>query len=101
LQLHLSDFAYEEVVQEDLGDQNRQIHISGQQLCQFLAAAEEIVQKAKIVKGRLLPPGIRKRRRSDTPPDKVTLSDQAKEEEHERKVARRIEAQDPDYKDSV
>ncbi|CAI6342366.1 unnamed protein product [Periconia digitata] len=100
LQLHLSDFAHEELVQEELGDQNREINVSGQQLCQFLAAAENKVQQDRSLSKHLVAPGIRKRKRPDTPPEEIASSDEAQYMEQERKVARRMEAQDPNYEDS-
>lgn len=41
LQLRLSDFAFQRLVQEDMGDEDAQISVSCVQLCQFLDEAEE------------------------------------------------------------
>jgi len=86
LRLRLSDFAYEELVQKELGDQNREIHISGQQLCQFLAAAESKVQRAGSLGIHLVAPGVKKRKRSATPPDEIASGDEARYVEQEERV---------------
>ena len=45
----------------------------------------------------LIAPGLRKRKRSETPPEEITPGDEAKYIEREKKVARRMEDDDPDY----
>ncbi|KAH8722734.1 hypothetical protein GQ44DRAFT_729367 [Phaeosphaeriaceae sp. PMI808] len=94
LRLRLSDFAHEELVKKELGDQTREIHISGQQLCQFLTAAESMVQRAGTLHKSSLPPGVKKRRRSETPPEEIASDDEARFIEQERKVVKRMEALD-------
>lgn len=42
-------------------------------------------------------PRLKKRKRSETPPEEITPSDEAKYIEREKKVARRMDDDDPDY----
>jgi len=88
-------------VQKELGDQNREIRISGQQLCQFLAAAECKVQQAGSLGKHSVAPGIKKRKRPETPPEEIASGDEARFMEQERKVAKRMEAQDFSYDDTL
>jgi hypothetical protein len=87
-------------VQKELGDQNREIHISGQQLCQFLAAAESKVQQARSLGKHSVAPGVKKKKRSETPPEEIASADEARYIEQERRAAKRIEGQDFDYDDT-
>ena len=54
-----------------------EIHISGQQLCQFLAAAENKAQQVPSFGKHLVAPGIKKRKRLETPPDEVAPGNEA------------------------
>ena len=87
-------------MQEELGDQDREIHISGQQLCQFLAAAEKKAQQGTPLGKHMVAPGIKKRKRSETPPDEIASGDEARYREQERKAARHTEAQDLSFEGS-
>jgi len=86
-------------VQKELGDQNQEIHISGQQLCQFLTAAEGKAQQVKSLGKHSVAPGVKKRRRSKTPPEEITPGDEARYIEQERKVAKRMGARDFNYEE--
>ncbi|CAN9300260.1 unnamed protein product [Alternaria alternata] len=99
LQLRLRDFAYEELVQEQLGDQDAEIHISSQQLCQFLDAAERKEQQSGSLGKHIISPSIKKRKRSKTPPEEIGSGDEAQYIQQERKVAKRSEDDDCDYED--
>ncbi|KAF2844474.1 hypothetical protein T440DRAFT_473377 [Plenodomus tracheiphilus IPT5] len=103
LQLRLSDFAYEELARKELGDrvgdkdQDPWICISGEQLCQYLDAAESKVKAA--VGKQSLAKGIRKRKRSETPPDEIRADDEEEYAEEEKRAAKRTDY-DPSYEDS-
>ena len=77
-----------------MGDEDRDINVSGQQFCQFPAAAENKAQQGTSLGKHLVAPGIKKRKRSETPPEEIASGDEARYVERERKVARRTEAQD-------
>ncbi|KAH7122345.1 hypothetical protein B0J11DRAFT_531217 [Dendryphion nanum] len=81
-----------ELVQQELGDQNRDIHIPSEQLCQFLAAAESIVRDAGSLGKHSIASGVKKRKRLKTPPEEIASDDEVRYVEQERKMARRIEA---------
>ena len=59
--------------------------------------AETKVQRLESLSRSLIAPGLRKRKRSETPPEQVTSSDEARYTEQEERVARRMEDNDPDY----
>jgi hypothetical protein len=99
LQLRLRDFAYEELVQEQLGDQDAEIHISSRQLCQFLDAAERKEQQSGSLGKHVISPSVKKRKRSKTPSEEIGSGDEAQYIQQERKVAKRLEQDDCDYED--
>jgi hypothetical protein len=49
LRLQLSDFACEELIENVVRDGDREILLSTQQLCQYLAAAEDKVRKQELL----------------------------------------------------
>jgi len=59
--------------------------------------AETKVQRLGSLGMHLIAPGLRKRKRSETPPEQITTSDEARYIEQEKRVARRMEDNDPDY----
>jgi len=59
--------------------------------------AETKVRRLESLSVDLIAPGLRKRKRSETPPEQITSSDEARYIEQERRVARRMEDNDPDY----
>lgn len=71
--------------------------MSSQQLCHHLAAAEDRVQRRGTLAKHPFPPGIKKRKRSRTPPERMTSDDEAKYLEQEQRASKRIEDDDPDY----
>jgi hypothetical protein len=82
-----------------MGNQDRELIVSTEKLCQFLAAAEvKIHQRGSLSKDSLAP-GVKKRKRSETPPEEITSGDEAKYVAQEKKVAKRVAESDPDYKD--
>jgi len=55
LRFRLSDFAYEKLAQEEIGDDDRELVISAQQLCDCLDAAEAIPLASRFATGRRHP----------------------------------------------
>ncbi|KAL6711565.1 hypothetical protein ACN47E_004499 [Coniothyrium glycines] len=96
LRFHLSDFTCRRIVEEEMGGEDAELCISGSQLCQYVATAENNVQRA--MREEPLPDGIKinKRRRSSTPPEEIRSEDEAKYIQREEKVAKR-EDHDSDY----
>ena len=81
---------------DGIGDLNQPIIVSSEQLCQYLTAAEAIAQK-KNKRIRHSIPGIKKRKRSRTPPEQMTSDDEAEYVEQEQRVDERMMEDDPDY----
>ena len=71
--------------------------VSAEQFCKYLTMAETKVQRLESLSRSLIAPGLRKRKRSETPPEQITSSDEARYTEQEERVARRMEDNDPDY----
>jgi hypothetical protein len=71
--------------------------LSTQQLCQYLAAAEEKIRRQKTLIKHSILPGIKKRKRSETPSEKLAYNDEAKYAEQEIRGAKRVEHDDHDY----
>ncbi|KAI9853397.1 MAG: hypothetical protein M1813_002235 [Trichoglossum hirsutum] len=97
LRLQLSDFACEGLTTDVVRGGDREILLSTQQLCQYLTAAEDKVRRRGTLAKNSLPPGVKKRKRSRTPPERMASDDEAKYAEQERKAAKRISDDDPDY----
>ena len=86
-------------MQKEIGDQKPDIIISSQQLCQYLAAAESKVQQAGSLGKHCVAPGVKKRKRSETPPEELVSGDEAKYFEREQRAVKRIADEDTDYED--
>ncbi|KAF2804425.1 uncharacterized protein BDZ99DRAFT_525633 [Mytilinidion resinicola] len=99
LRLQLSDFACEELTKDEFSGEGREIIISTQELCQYLAAAEDKVQGQRVLVRHSILPGMKKRKRSETPPEKLASDDEAKYAEREERAAKRTADDDPDYED--
>jgi hypothetical protein len=72
--------------------------VSAEQLCRYLAAAETKMQRIEsgsLSKDSLA--GLKKRKRSETPPEKIASDDEAKYVEQEERADKRMEDDDPDY----
>ncbi|KAL9620567.1 MAG: hypothetical protein Q9160_004928 [Pyrenula sp. 1 TL-2023] len=95
LRLQLVDFAPKSLQQ---GVEAREISITNTQLCQYLADAEDMVKRRKDGVDDLLPPGVRKRQRSETPPEAMTSDTEAWYARQEEKDAERAEQDDLDYR---
>ncbi|KAF7513922.1 hypothetical protein GJ744_006536 [Endocarpon pusillum] len=100
IRLHLSDFAYEELVQDELGDDDMEINISGAQLCEYLTAAERRVQRVQSLGKHTIAREVKKRKRSETPPEEIRSGDEAWYIEQEKEHSERTADQDSDYKDT-
>ena len=97
LRLQLSDFACEELTKDAVSEKGREIAISTQELCQYLAAAEEKGRGQRALIRHSILPGVKKRKRLATPPERLASDDEAKYVEQEEMVAKRIAEDDPDY----
>ena len=97
LRLWLSDFAHEELAHKEIGDDDRELIISAQQLCDCLDAAETMEGRPELLSEHSIPPSLKKRKRSETPPDQITSGDEAKYTEQEGRAAKRMAEGDSDY----
>jgi hypothetical protein len=87
-------------VQEEIGNQDHELVISAQQLCQFLNAAEvKMRQKGSLSKDPI-PLGVKKRKRLETPPEEIASGDEARYVKEEERAAKRIADDDPNYKNT-
>ena len=102
LQFQLSDFACEELTRDTIIGEDREIIVSTQELCQYLTAAEDKIRRQR--QGTLLRHsislGVKKRKRSETPPERTASDDEAKYAEREERAAKRMEDNDPDYENA-
>jgi hypothetical protein len=97
LRLQLSDFACKELIEDAIRDGGQEILLSTQQLCQYLTTAEDRVRGYRVgIKSSILP-GVQKRKRSETPPERMASGDEAKYIEQEERAAKRMEDNDPNY----
>ncbi|KAF2004129.1 hypothetical protein P154DRAFT_519687 [Amniculicola lignicola CBS 123094] len=101
LRLHLSDFAHKGLVQDEIGDYNQELIVSTEQLCRFLTAAEVKVRQRGSLSKDSLAPGIKKRKRSQTPPEEITSGDEARYVEQEERAAKRMADDDSDYESTL
>jgi hypothetical protein len=84
-------------VQEEMGNLDRELDISAQQLCEFLNAAEVKVRQKGSLSRDLLPVGVKKRKRSETPSEEIASADEARYVEQEERATKRIAEGDSDY----
>lgn len=97
LQLQLADFASLPIPQGETEDQDRKLVVSAQQLCQYLGAVETLVQELHTLHKKPKIPGLRKRMRSVTPPEKISSDDEARYTEQEQRASSRRSDDDSDY----
>jgi hypothetical protein len=83
-----------------MGDEDVEICISGEQLCQYLAAAERKVRQAQSLGKHSFAPKVKKRKRSETPPEDIASSDEAGYVEDEQRAAKHAADHDADYIDT-
>ncbi|KAI9695105.1 MAG: hypothetical protein M1820_008909 [Bogoriella megaspora] len=100
LRLRLSDFACEELVQNEMGDEDTEIYVSAIQLCQYLAVAESKVGRGQSLIEHSFAYEVKKRKRSETPPEEIGSSDEARYIEQEQRAAKRAADHDKDYEDT-
>lgn len=98
LQLHLSDFACEELTKDIIDCVGGEIIVSTHELCQFLEAAEGKTKRRDALVKHAVVPGVKKRKRSRTPPEEVTSGDEARYVEQVERASKRIADDDLDYK---
>ncbi len=100
LLLQLSDFASPAVVTDgDLNALSHHITISSAFLYKFLTKAEANDKKMREFTGKKtdLKPGARKRKRTETPPDRLLSDDERRFAKEEEWVAKRLSDEDGDY----
>ena len=73
--------------------------MSAQELCQYLAAAEDKIQGQRVLVKHSILPGVKKRKRSETPPERIASDDEVRYVEQEERAAKRMADNDPDYED--
>ncbi|KAI2479408.1 hypothetical protein Ptr902_08673 [Pyrenophora tritici-repentis] len=95
IQLRLSDFTSKGLARKEIGDEDADICISGIQLCRYIDAAESNVRRALWTES--LDNNVKKRKRSETPPE-IQSSDEAKYAKQEERAAKRTDC-DTDYQD--
>jgi len=83
-----------------MGDEDTEICISGIQLCQYLTAAESKIQRVQSLYKHTVAHEVKKRRRSETPPEEIRSGDEARYIEQEKRAAKRTADHDDDYKDT-
>jgi hypothetical protein len=73
--------------------------VSAELLCQYLTAAETRVRQLRfgLLGKHPVAPGLKKRKRLETPPEQITSGDETRFLEHEQRAAKRMEDDDPDY----
>ncbi|KAA8627250.1 Z1 domain containing protein [Pyrenophora tritici-repentis] len=96
IQLRLSDFTSKGLARKEIGDEDADICISGIQLCRYIDAAESNVRRALWTES--LDNNVKKRKRSETPPEEIQSSDEAKYAKQEERAAKRTDC-DTDYQD--
>ncbi|KAJ9634095.1 hypothetical protein H2199_009126 [Coniosporium tulheliwenetii] len=102
LQLQLRDFAHPEMTAALPSDIS--ITVSASQLCLALSDAEEYINtedpsnRSQAAGRHVLGPRVGKRRREETPPDKLTAEDEARMAELEEQADKRQKLKDEDFK---
>jgi hypothetical protein len=84
-------------MEDAIGGGDREILLSTQQLCQYLAAAEDKIRGQRALVKHSILPGVKKRKRSETPPERLASDNEAKHAEQELRAAKRMEKVDQDY----
>lgn len=101
LRLRLSDCACRSLTEEMIQNgEDCEINVSTRELCRYLAAAEEWAQN-RPRRRDYVPPGLKKRKRSETPSETIASDDEAKYTEQEERAAKRAAAEDLEYKPTL
>lgn len=74
--------------------------MSTQELCQYLATAEDKIRGQRALVRHSIRSGIKKRKRPETPPERMASEDEAKYTEQEERAVKRMADGDPDYKNA-
>ena len=88
------------MAQDEIGDQDRELVVSAEQLCQYLTAAETKVRQLGSLGKHSIAPELKKRKRSETPPEEIASGDERRYVEQEERAAKRVADHDPDYEDT-
>jgi hypothetical protein len=99
LRIRLEDFAPQMLVPKEAGS-DTDLLISRGKLCEYLRDAElsELTSKPNGGVSETLPAGVRKRRRSSTPPEQLNTDDEHQFEEHENRAVKRSHRDDFSYR---
>ena len=79
-----------------MGDEDTLVHISGTKLCEYLNAADSKEEQA--LGKHVFAKEVKKRKRSETPPEEIRAGDEATYAREEERAAKRAE-RDIDYED--
>lgn len=83
-----------------MGDYDQELVVPPKQLCEYLIVAETKAQRAGSLSKHHIPPGIKKRKRSATPPEELLQDDVARYTELEARAGERTGESDPDYEET-
>ena len=81
-----------------MGDLNQELAIFTQRLCEILRAEEVNIRRTESLSQDPVPSSVKKRKRSETPPENLVSSDEAKFVHLEKRTAKRIAENNPNYK---
>jgi hypothetical protein len=79
-----------------LGEEDTSIHIPGSRLCEYLRAADNKEEQA--LGKHVLAKEVKKRKRSETPPEEIRADDEVRYAEQEKRAAKRAD-HDIDYEE--
>ncbi|KAH8723921.1 hypothetical protein GQ44DRAFT_577396, partial [Phaeosphaeriaceae sp. PMI808] len=97
LQLCLSDFACEELTTDIIDSEERKIKVSTQDICHYLVIAEDKIRRQNTLIKHTVVPGVKKRKRLETPSEEITSSDEARYVKEEEREAKRMADGDLDF----
>ncbi|KAF1346434.1 hypothetical protein EJ07DRAFT_185554 [Lizonia empirigonia] len=100
LRLQLSDFACEELTKDVVEEGRREIIVSTHELCNYLSAAEDKMCRERSLVRHSIPAGVKKRKRSVTPPEVMVSGDEARYVKEEEREAKRAAGNDSDYENT-
>ena len=75
--------------------------MSTQELCRYLATAEDRSKRQKLLVRHSIRSGVKKRKRFETSLERITSDDEAKYAEREEKTDKRMALEDTDYEESA
>ncbi|KAF2473708.1 uncharacterized protein BDR25DRAFT_311908 [Lindgomyces ingoldianus] len=100
IQLQLADFACEELTGDVIHIEGLNVTVSGQDLCQYLAAAEAKLRGQRTLIKHSILPEVKKRKRSETLPETMVSDDEAKYKAEEERAVKRVADHDLNYRDT-